>query len=458
MKYQHVLCIYPYRKPSKEYGLTPPIGLENIATAIEDLVENITIIDMRFEKDVLPFIKDTTSLICISINWEDEKEEVCELINQLPPHILTVAGGRYATINVEEFFSRCPNIDIIVRGDGEEIMRDITLGKPLEEITGISFKRDGKVIHNPYRYLDVISDAIYPNRLLRRYTYRLSNHGYEFGHTVDLVTSSRGCPYNCKFCTFNMNPYGGKRNWSGRSAESVVKEIGEVEADVILFTDDNFSVDIYRVDRICDLIKERGIKKKFVVQSRVDIASHPDVLQKMQDVGFVAILLGIESPHDWILKQLNKRITQQEIRDAFQVFNRFDRILYHGFFIIGNIGETEEEMKCISTFAREIGVDGISLSTLRCELYSPLKDIIDATDGYHIDAEGDVYSDQYPRARLGEIEHWILKDFYSAFRMAKLARKMVRIGLINHQTVFSFIQAGLDQLKKKSKKRRTGRE
>ena len=60
MKYQHVLCTYPYRKPSKEYGLTPPIGLENIATAIEDLVENITIIDMRFEKDVLPFIEDTT--------------------------------------------------------------------------------------------------------------------------------------------------------------------------------------------------------------------------------------------------------------------------------------------------------------------------------------------------------------------------------------------------------------
>ena len=451
MKHQHVLCIYPYRKPLKGYDeYLPPIGLEYITAAIEDLVESIAIIDMRFEEDVLPFIKYTTSLICICINWEDEEEKVCELINQLPSHILTVVGGRYATINVEEFFEACPNIDIIVRGDGEEIMRDIALGKSLEEIAGISFRQDGKVIHNPYRYLDVVSDTIYPDRRLRRYTYKLSNHGYEFGHTIDLVASSRGCPYNCKFCTFNMNPYGGKRNWSGRSAESVVKEIEEIEADVVGFTDDNFGVDMERVSAICDLIKARGIKKKFAVQSRIEIASRPDVLQKMQDAGFVAILLGIESPHDWILKQLSKGTTQQRIRDAFKVFNRFGRILYHGFFIIGNIGETEEEMKYISAFAREIGLDAISLSILRYERYSPLKDIIDATDGYYIGTKGDIYSDQYPRAKLREIERWILKDFYRVHQVVKLARKMIRIGLINRQTVCSLTQASLDQLRKKS--------
>jgi len=444
----------------KGYGYLPPIGLEHIAAAIEDVLASITIIDMRFEQDVSPFIKDNTSLICVSINWEDEEKEICELINQLPNHILTVVGGRYATINVEEFFAACPNIDIIARGDGEEIMRDIALGKPLEEIAGISFRRGGselcyeakrpfKIIHNRYRYLDVVSDSIYPNRRLRCYTYQLSNHGYEFGHAVDLVASSRGCPYNCKFCTFNMNPYGGKRNWSGRSAGSVVKEIEEIEADVVLFTDDNFGADMDRVGAICDLIKERGIKKRFAVQSRVEIASRPDVLQKMQDVGFVAILLGIESPQDWILKQLSKGTTQQKIRDALKVFNRFDRILYHGFFIIGNIGETEEEMKYISTFAREIGLDAISLMLLRCERYSPLKDIIDATDGYHIGPKGDVYSDQYPRAKLREIQDCILKDFYSMPQVAKLARKMIRIGLINRQMVFSFIQAGLDLLRKK---------
>lgn len=457
MKHQHVLCIYPYRKPLKGYGLMPPIGLEHIAAAIEDLVESITIIDMRFEEDVSSFIKDTTSLICVSINWQDEEEDICELINQLPPHILTVVGGRYATINVEEFFAACPNIDIIARGDGEEIMRDVAIGRPLEEIAGISFRRNGEIIHNTYRHLDVVSDTVYPNRRLRRYVYRLSSHGYDLGHTVDFVASSRGCPYNCKFCTFNMNPYGGKRNWSARSAESVVKEIGEIDADLVLFTDDNFSVDMERVGAICDLINERGIRKKFLVQSRIEIASRPDVLQKMEDAGFVALLLGIESPHDRILRQLNKGITQQQIRDAFQVFSQFDRILYHGFFIFGNIGETEEEMKYISTFAREIGVDAISLSILRCDRYSPLREIIDAADGYHIEPGGDIYSDQYSKSKLRGVQHWILRDFYSPLQVVGLARKMIQIGFVDRQTVFSFIRAGLDQCRKKSRKRRDNR-
>ncbi|OGL54713.1 MAG: hypothetical protein A3G31_05630 [Candidatus Schekmanbacteria bacterium RIFCSPLOWO2_12_FULL_38_15] len=445
MKDQHVLCIFPYRT-SELSGFLPPIGLEHIAAAIEDLVESITIINMQFKDDASSFIKDTTSLICVSINWEDEKEEVCELINQLPSNILTVIGGRYATINAEEFFAACPNIDIIIRGDGEEIIRDIILGEPLEEITGISFRRDGKVIHNPNRLLDVVSNTIYPNRRLRRYTYRFKIADIELGYRIDLVSSSRGCPYSCKFCTFNMNPLGGKRNWSGRSAESVVKEIEEIEAELVLFTDDNFIVDMDRAGAIFDLIKKRGIKKKFALQCRIELASRPDVLQKMQDVGVTVIMVGIESPHDWILKQLDKRITQQGIRDAFKVFNRFDRIVFQGFFIIGNIGETEEEMKYISAFAREIGLNIIVISFLRYERFSHLKEIIDATNGYHIGQKGIIYSDRYPITKLYEIKKWIKNDFYSIHNRVKLAGKIIRIGGINQQVVFPFIRGCFDRL------------
>jgi hypothetical protein len=112
-------------------------------------------------------------------------------------------------------------------------------------------------------------------------------------------------------------------------------------------------------------------------------------------------------------------------------------------------------MKYISTFAREIGVDAISLSILRCERYSPLKDVIDATDGYHMEPGGDIYSDQYPKSKLREIQHWILRDFYSPLQVARLARKMIRIGLIDRQMVFALIWAGFDQFKKKIRKRRS---
>lgn len=115
IKYSNVLCVYPYKREIGEFTFVPPLGLEYIAAAIQDLVDKITIIDMRFENDVTQFISDETDLVCISVNWDLKDNYVYEIVNKIPPHILTVVGGRYATENVVELFQNCPNINIIVR-------------------------------------------------------------------------------------------------------------------------------------------------------------------------------------------------------------------------------------------------------------------------------------------------------------------------------------------------------
>ena len=218
-------------------------------------------------------------------------------------------------------------------------------------------------------------------------------------HTFDTVLTTRGCPFKCKFCTFSLNPLGQKREYTERPLESVIEELKTITADIVLFSDDNLFTNPKRAEQLCDLIIENGIKKDFVVQARIDIAKRRPLLDKLQKAGFKVFLLGVESPHDRILTQLQKGITQKEIREAFAILTQYDFYL-HGYFIYGNIGESEEEMLYIPKFAQEIGLDSISFQKLRVEKFSPLKEVVESTPGYYYTRiGGHVYSDRYgPRS------------------------------------------------------------
>lgn len=428
-KYRNALCIYPYKRELPGYHFCPPLGLEYIAASLEPAVDKITIIDMRLEDNVSAFIKSETSIVCISVNWSFEKDFWLEVIRNIPDYILTVVGGRYATENVVELFEDGPNIDIIVRGDGEETVRELLEKGSPNEVAGLSYREKRKVIHNPSRALPAINNKLYPDRALRRYRYKVASKGFDLGIEFDTISSSRGCPFNCKFCTFSTNPYGRKREWSARTPESVVEELKTITANVVGFTDDNFTHDIERVERICALIIKEGIKKRFIINTRIDIARRPDVVSRMYEAGFRMFLIGIESTSDKSLKLLNKGFTIAGVRKAFGVLRRFP-ILYHGYFIIGNIGESKEDMLTIPEFARELGLDTLGLTGLRCERYSPLKAVIENSPGYYLEDDGKVYSDSCSRQNLREITRKIQADFYGFSQIIKVLKKLLVNGMV----------------------------
>jgi len=423
-------------------GVFPPTGLEYIAANMKDLVGKVTLLDLRYEKayqdpEVLSrFIRAEIDLLCISIQWDAQFENICDFISRLPDEVPTVVGGYQATLEVEELFKRCPNVDMVVRGEGEEIIRRIVTDAPRREILGLSYRDNGNVVHNKNQPLPDLAGLAYPDRSLRRHDYYWSQRGVRFSRrTFDTVLTTRGCPFKCKFCTFSLNPLGQKRSYTERPIESVIEELKTVTADVVLFSDDNMFTNLKRSEQLCDLIIENGIKKTFVVQARVDIAKHARILDKAQQAGFKVFLLGVESPHDRILTQLQKGITQQQIREAFAVLTRYNFHL-HGYFIYGNIGETEEEMLYIPKFAREIGLDTISFHKLRIEKYSPLKEVVESTPGYYYKRiGGPVYSEKYGRNELKRIRNRIRSEFYCPSQLLHIARKARRIGLVNGRDV-----------------------
>jgi anaerobic magnesium-protoporphyrin IX monomethyl ester cyclase len=437
--YKNAWCVYPHQQGAPEKKYCPPIGLEYIATVLEGLVEKVTLIDMRFEPNLDDFlVNDNIDLVCLSVNWDYQQDATINILDRLPSHTKVVVGGRYATTCVEELFAAAPNIDIIVRGDGEEIIRDIALGLPLKDIPGISYREGSRIIHNKIRDLRTLDDAIFPNRKLRRAKYRLLYKNIDLGQGVDFILTSVGCPFNCKFCTFSNNPLGQKRNWSGRSASSVVEELKTIDAGFIFVVDDNFAADMKRVEKICDLIIAEGIKKTFAVAVRVEIYKYPQILEKMFNAGFKILTIGIESAQDKTLRAMQKGFDTALAEKAFAAIRKVNFII-HGYFIVGCIGENESEMLEIAAFAKRLKLDTINLSLLRTEKYSPLNELIANSRGYSVSEGNIVCSEEYPVEVLRKIRHRIGRSYYTLPTLLRIAKKIISARLIRFRFVVKSI-------------------
>ena len=426
--FRHVLCVYPYRRELNHSGFYPPLGLEFIAATVQPFTERIEIIDLRRDPGrTVDFLRPETDLVCFSVNWNRDTAFLQQEIRSVPEGITVWIGGRHATEDPERWLTECSNVTLVARGDGEEIVEELCRAVPFEKVDGISFRRNGRVQHNRSRELGPPKDDLFPDRQLRRQKYHVGIEDLATGLEIDTIASSRGCPFNCTFCSFSRNPLGAKRGWSARSPESVVNELSRISAPLVGFTDDLFTHDMDRVERICDLILAKGIRKKYIINARLEIAKRPETLRKMEAAGFAALFLGIESTQDRTLRSMRKGFNTATIREHFKVL-RDTSMFLHGYFIIGNIGETEDEMLSIPAFARELGVDTLGLSALRVSPFSGLEELVAKNPGYHVAHNGKIYSDQLSVQKLRKIRRAVYRRYYTTRHFLKLLRKSTRNG------------------------------
>lgn len=442
MRYRHALCLYPYvvdQRPG--IGIFPPTGIEYIATALKRHVDRISLVDLRHERSLrrprqmTRFIETRgVDLICVNVGWRARYRHVCEYVARLPADHTIIVGGHQASEQVEDLLERCRNVDAVVRGEGEQTIAELADGRPWERILGLSYRRNGTIVHNDNRPLAPIDQIVPPDRRLRRSRYHPILRGTRLLPVeFDTVLASRGCPYKCDFCTLSINPLGQKRDYVSRSPESVADEIASSPAKIILFADDIFFLEPRKAERLCDLLIERGIDKRYVVQCRIEVYKFPRMLEKAWRAGFRAMLLGLESASDRMLEKMRKGFTTDEVRKAFTVLRRFP-FWYHAYFIYGNVCETEEEMMAIPGFARELGVHSIGLSLLRVDRFSPLRKTIAETPGYRISTNGYVYSDEFDKKRLRRIRNRIRNRFhYHPRQFAKALRTLNDCELVTYR-------------------------
>jgi len=321
-----VLLIYPDTAPEsvipKRLINIEPLGLEYLAGTIPD--HEVRILDMKMEnnwqKGIQEFEPDVVGISGTVVHCY-RMLQVLRAVKEFDQGTLTVVGGTHATLRPEDFDK--PYVDVIVTGHRplsfRQVVQNFEQRKSLEAIEGLALPGGHKLHFTPVKNAITSLDHLpMPRRDLTQ-EYRKSYFHLVWRPTA-LIVSSAGCTYQCNFCPC---PVLTQRRFLKRSPELVLKELSQIEEKYIYAGDDNFFFDYQHALRICELIKDAGIKKQYYILSRVDeINRHPDIVEKWAEIGLKKVFLGLESFRDEELKSLNKRCSVKKNNQAIEILHR----------------------------------------------------------------------------------------------------------------------------------------
>ena len=361
-KIQRVALVNPnfITKSITDKFTIPALGLEYIAANILDLVK-VKIIDAKVRnldlkqimEEINEFSPDIVGISCcftIGINFALRIAK--ESKNQ---GYSVVLGGWHPSFTYSEVI-KYSFVDVIVRGEGEITFREIVKNKNLNEIKGISFKDNGNIVNNPDRPLiRDLNKLPFPARKLR------NNRAYFqiFQMPIDVIETSRGCPFNCTFCNIHLFYRGTYRT---KSTERVIQELKIISSQNtcknVLIVDDNFTANMKRVEEICDLIIAEDIKLDLICQSRIDvIKNNPNIIKKMSKAGFWLFFLGIESFNQKSLNDIKKRVHFRDIVEAIKILHDNDMLIIGSLLIGSSLDEKEKDIDLMIKIVKKLGID-----------------------------------------------------------------------------------------------------
>ncbi|MCF7790884.1 MAG: radical SAM protein [Victivallales bacterium] len=260
-------------------------------------------------------------------------------LKKLYPESKVLFGGIHASLLPDEFINL---VDHVIVGEAEDIIIDIIEGKYTQKvINGTKCKDLDKLPLINYSLLD----------------------GFE---TIDIVPvmTSRGCPFDCNFCT--VTKIFGKQ-FRMQSPERILAEIENAARQSkykeFFFYDDNFSANKKRINKLCDLMIEKKLDITWFAQVRTDLAKDPDLIKKMVNAGLRWVQIGFESINDETLKAYHKSQTRKDIEDAIEILHYYG-VNIHGMFMFGDDNDNTENIRNTVDFAIENNIDTVQFMIL----------------------------------------------------------------------------------------------
>jgi len=356
--------------------LSPPLGILQLAAYLErgNPDVEIEVVDCQaelldwkgLEQRIESFDPDVVASSGLATCNTYSAARTLAVAKKVKPHVLTVAGGQHFTATAQESLREYPEIDVIVRGEGEqtlsELVHSVSEGKPFFQVKGISFRRNGEIVETPTRPLiENLDDLPFPGYhfvkdLIRKYHFTMMA-GPDIIYSI--IEGSRGCQHHCTFCT-QWRHWGGR--YRSKSGRRIVDEMEfcyrEFNSRFIWLTDDNFTLGKHASD-LCDEILKRGLGDEIMwfVQARCDdIIKHKDLVPKMRRAGNRWILLGAESHSKPILQSLDKEMDPEETREAVGILREND-IFTQTMFILGHRKDSAESIANLRRFANDVDPD-----------------------------------------------------------------------------------------------------
>ncbi|MGE4293886.1 MAG: radical SAM protein [Desulfovibrio sp.] len=337
-----VLLIYPYflhERAEAENVAAMPIGIYYLAATLIEAGHEVVVANWHglhgkpevMERELAEIAPDVLAVSVFAANrWG--ALEAARAAKRVLPGVRVVFGGIGATFLVRFFLERFPEVDFILRGEGEIafplLLTALERGDPLADVPNLSQRESGEIVENTcaplVEELDSLPD---PSKY------------FTFQHVI----LSRGCPGNCSFC-------GSPRFWGPRvrfhSPAYLVRQIERLAARGVRFffvSDDTFTLRRESVLEFCRLLRERVPGVAWQAISRVDRVDE-ELLEAMRTAGCVQISYGVESGSPAIRKTLRKKTSNEQIRRAFALTTRYG-MLARAYIIYGNPGETDETIR-----------------------------------------------------------------------------------------------------------------
>ncbi len=367
-----------------------PLGLAYLAAVLEKKYE-VTILDTCIEgwrnlkqvngkfhlglsyeeissriREISPQIVGISVLFSLSM---PAALNIARMVKKIDESIITILGGTHPTVRPLDVISY-PAVDIVVIGEGEETLPEVIEVlekgdyKELERVRGIAYLKEEKepLITPPRPRIKDLDSLPFPARHLlpmKEYFASVKRGLGPWPHISKPwapIITSRGCPYNCVFCS--IHPTMG-RKWRARSPERVVVELEELVRKYgivqVVFEDDNIALDRKRMKEICTLIINRGLPIKWYLPNGVRADNlDEELLLKMKESGCEEIWISPESGVQRVVDHIiRKKIDLKKVEEIVKLCKKIG-LKIGCFFVIGFIGETMEDIKNTLDYARKL--------------------------------------------------------------------------------------------------------
>ncbi len=332
--------------------------------------------------------------------------------------IPVIMGGPHVTFLADEALEHS---DFVIRGEGEQTLMAFIdaweKDSDFSEIPNLSYRSGGETIHNPLlpqvKDLDQIP---FPDLSLLQSTRR----GIA-GLSSIPVQTSRGCPFDCSFCSVT-SMFG--RQYRFRSTENIIEELRRYNnrKNLIFFYDDNFTADRKRVKELLETMIREKFKFKWTTQVRADVAKDLELVRLMKKAGCHTLYIGFESVNPESLKAMKKRQTVEEISSAIKILRKH-RINIHGMFVYGFDEDDWKTVKRTVKFAKKT-----RLNSTQFLILTPLP--------------GSEFFDKVSKENRIQFHDWALYDAHHVvFKPARFSLfDLQRAQIFSHKRFYSTIE------------------
>jgi hopanoid C-3 methylase len=401
-----ILLVQPDVPPGVGFrtaALPEPLHLEMVAALVPD--HDVRILDMRMDPGLEAVLREFwPEMVAVTALTPEvyAAQRILQQAKRFSPEVFTVVGGHHATLVPEDFL--LPQVDVIALGEAELMFRELVEAvadrRGLDAVPNILRRdRDGAFIRNVSSENRVnLADLPLPRRDLTE-SWR-HEYFFLFDKPDTSVATSRGCPYQCRFCSVHEFYHG---SINQMTPPRILSEILTISTDHITFVDDNFLMNSRREGLIADMLKSQGIRKRYSMECRTDsIVRHPELVAKWVSIGLYAVLLGLEGGCDRTLRRVNKSCDIDTNDRAIRILQDHGVIIWGAFIVDPDWGE--EDFESLRDYVNRRGITHTQYTILTplpgTQLHRDLRDRLLTEDCSCFDTLHAVLPTRLPRERF----------------------------------------------------------